>query len=58
MELLTHKRNPLPARPGKPKRYDSEYVRKGTVTLFVAIKPKAGTHHILIREQAKILPFS
>ncbi|MGC1119493.1 MAG: IS630 family transposase [Candidatus Methanofastidiosia archaeon] len=50
-QLLAHKRNPLPARPGIPERYDSEYVRKGMVTLFVAVEPKAGNRHILIREQ-------
>ena len=50
-QLLAHKRNPLPAKPGMPERYDSEYVRNGTVNLFVTVEPKAGKHHILIREQ-------
>ena len=49
-QLLAHKRNPLPAKPGMPERYDSEYVRKGTVNLFVAVEPKAGKRHILIRK--------
>lgn len=50
-QLLAHTRNPLPAKPGMPERYDSEYVRKGTVNLFVAVEPKAGIRHILIRKQ-------
>jgi hypothetical protein len=50
-QLLAHKRNPLPAKPGMPERYDSEYVRNGTVNLFVAVEPKAGKRHILIRKQ-------
>ena len=49
-QLLAHKRNPLPAIPGMPERYDSEYVRKGTVNLFVAVEPKAGKRHVLIRK--------
>ena len=50
-QLLAHKRNPLPAKPGIPQRYDSEYIRSGTVNLFVAVEPKAGKRHILIRKQ-------
>ena len=50
-QLLAHERNPIPAKPGKPRRYDSEYVRNGTVNLFVAVEPKAGNRHILIRKQ-------
>jgi hypothetical protein len=50
-QLLIHKRNPIPAKPGMPERYDSEYVRNGTVNLFVAVEPKAGRRHVLIRKQ-------
>jgi predicted enzyme involved in methoxymalonyl-ACP biosynthesis len=37
-------------KPGMPERYDSEYVRNGTANLFLAVEPKAGKRHILIRE--------
>ncbi|MBU7028586.1 MAG: hypothetical protein HXS48_16750 [Theionarchaea archaeon] len=50
-QLLAHKRDPLPLKPGMPERYDSEYVRNGTVNLFVAVEPQAGNHHVLIRKQ-------
>jgi hypothetical protein len=49
-QLLIDKRNPIPAKPGMPERYDSEYERNGTVNLFVAVEPKAGRRHVLIRK--------
>jgi hypothetical protein len=49
-QLLAHKRNPISMKPGMPERYDSEYVRNGTANLFLAVEPKAGKRHILIRE--------
>ncbi len=48
-QLLIHKRNPIPVKPGMPERYDSEYIRNGTVNLFVAVEPKAGKRHVLTR---------
>ncbi len=50
-QLLAHKREPLPMKPGVPERYDSEYVRKGTVNLFTAVESKKGERHILVRKQ-------
>ncbi|KXA91111.1 transposase, partial [candidate division MSBL1 archaeon SCGC-AAA259E17] len=41
-QLLEHRREPLPMEPGRPKRIDSEYVRKGTASVFVMVEPKAG----------------
>ena len=41
-QLLGEKRGPLPMKPGKPLRYDHEYVRNGKANIFVAVEPKAG----------------
>jgi len=41
-QLLGEKRKSIPMKPGSPERYDYEYVRKGTVNIFVAVEPKAG----------------
>lgn len=41
-QLLADKRLPLPPKPGKIKRADYEYKRKGTRNIFVAVEPKAG----------------
>jgi hypothetical protein len=36
VQLAGETRVPLPSRPGRPARYDYEYVRKGTANLFLA----------------------
>lgn len=33
-----------PARPGRPARYDYEYVRHGTANIFCAVEPLGGKH--------------
>jgi len=37
-------RPPLPARPGRELRRDSEYERRGTANVFCGVQPKAGRH--------------
>lgn len=41
-QLLSHTRLSLPMSPGKAKRSDYEYKRKGTRNIFVAVEPKGG----------------
>ena len=43
-ELHDHLREPLPARPGKARRQDSEYVRNGTANLFLWVE-FCGSNH-------------
>ncbi|KXA98328.1 hypothetical protein AKJ39_02225 [candidate division MSBL1 archaeon SCGC-AAA259J03] len=50
-QLLEHLREPLPMEPGRPKRIDSEYVRKGTASVFVMVEPKAGKRYTLVRKR-------
>ena len=51
VQLLGDVLAPLPLRPGQARRYDHEYVRKGTANLFVMCQPLTGwrevkaTHH-------------
>jgi len=42
-QLVGEIRPPLPMEPGKPLRYDSEYVRNGTANVFLAHEPITGT---------------
>ena len=42
-QLLAETRTPLPARPGRPKREDYEYVPAGTRNLFLTCKPRRRT---------------
>ena len=40
-QLIGEVRAPLPAEPGKPLRYDTEYTRNGTANIFLAFEPLA-----------------
>jgi len=42
IELHDEKVSPLPAEPGKERREDYEYIRKGCCSVFVVIEPLAG----------------
>jgi hypothetical protein len=45
-QLVGEIRTPVPAAPGRPGRYDCEYVRNGTANLFMAFEPLAGWRHV------------
>ena len=49
-QLVGEIRTPLPATPGRPTRYDCEYVRNGTANLFMAFEPLAGWRHVEVTE--------
>jgi hypothetical protein len=44
-------RPPLPVRPGRPRREDSEYERHGTANLFMVFEPLAGTRRVEVTER-------
>jgi DDE superfamily endonuclease len=43
-------RQPLPAPPGKPQRFDYEYERNGTRHLFLWVAPQTGERHVQVTE--------
>jgi DDE superfamily endonuclease len=49
-QLIGEVRDPLPARPGEVERCDYEYVRNGTVNLFVAVDPLAGWRTVQVTD--------
>jgi hypothetical protein len=49
-QLIGEIRTPLPATPGVPARYDSEYVRHGTANLFMAFEPLAGWRQMSVTD--------
>ncbi len=55
-QLVGEVRLPLPAapragdQPGRPERYDCEYVRNGTANLFIAFEPLAGWRHVEVTD--------
>lgn len=50
LQLIDHSRAPLPMSPGVIAKDDYEYVRKGTINLFVAVEPKAGQRVVSVTE--------
>lgn len=50
-QLIAETRQPLPARPGQPERYDYEYQRNGTCNLFMFFEPARGWRHVALTER-------
>lgn len=44
-------RQPLPAAPGHPERYDTEYERNGVSNLFLFFEPLRGWRHLEVTDQ-------
>ena len=57
-QLLADARPPIPAKPGRPRREDYEYVRGGTRNLFLTCEPLAGWRHVEITERRTKLDFA
>ncbi len=51
LQLLADSRAPVAMRPGRLRKQDYEYARRGTMNLFVAVEPKAGRRHVAITER-------
>ena len=51
VQLVGEARVPLPPRPGKPARFDHEYVRNGTANLFLAFEPLLGWRAVRVTER-------
>jgi hypothetical protein len=50
-QLLSEGRQPLPAAPGQPARYDDAYRREGTCHLFMCFEPLQGWRHVKITDR-------
>ena len=46
LQLLDHARDPIPASPGHDRKEDSEYLRRGTCSIFVWAEPLQGRRHV------------
>jgi len=57
-QLITETRQPLPAQPGRPQRYDYEYERNGTRNLFLFAEPQAGRRHVQVTAQRTQVDFA
>jgi hypothetical protein len=50
-QLIGETRQPLPAQPGQPARYDYEYKRNGTRNIFLFCEPQAGWRPVAVTAQ-------
>jgi len=50
-QLVSEVRLPLPAKPGRPQKYDYEYRRNGVCSLFVFFQPLEGWRHVETTER-------
>jgi DDE superfamily endonuclease len=58
LQLLAETRVPRPASPGRPRRYDHEYERKGTANLFVAVEPLRGWRQVRVTDHRRQQDFA
>ncbi|WP_133510397.1 hypothetical protein [Candidatus Thiosymbion oneisti] len=49
VQLIQETRQPLPAEPGQPARYDHEYERVGTAVNFMLTEPLGGRRKVSVR---------
>ena len=57
-QLLADVAEPLPAKPGRPRREDYEYQRAGTRNLFLTCEPRRGWRHVAITRQRTMRYFA
>lgn len=50
-QLIGETRQPIPAEPGQPERYDYEYERNGVANLFMFSEPLRGWRHVKVTER-------
>jgi hypothetical protein len=46
-------RKPIPAKPGKPERFDTEYERDGTSNIFLSFEPLTGRRNLKVTDHRK-----
>lgn len=57
-QMLDHYLEPLPVRLGDIQKTDSEYLRKGTCSIFIFVEPLAGFRHSSVRPQRRAIDWA
>ena len=57
-QLLADVRESLPAKPGRPRREDYEYLRAGTRNLFLTCEPRRGWRHVAVTGRRTMQDFA
>jgi hypothetical protein len=56
LQLIGDSREPMSMAPRSPTKLDYEYVRNGTVNMFVAVEPKAGVRVVSVTGKRSMNP--
>ncbi len=57
-QLVAETRTPLPMQPGLPARYDYEYERNGTASLFMLFAPLEGSRQVKVTERRTAVDYA
>jgi len=57
-QLVAETRTPLPVQPGRPARYDYEYERNGTASLFMLFAPLEGWRDVKVTERRTTIDYA
>jgi hypothetical protein len=57
-QLVAEIRTPLPLQPGRPARYDYEYKRNGTASLFMMFAPLEGWRQVKVTERRTTIDYA
>jgi len=57
-QLVAETRTPLPVQPGRPARYDYEYKRNGTASLFMLFAALEGWRHVKVTERRTTIDYA
>src|SRR4051812_18871703 len=57
-QLSVETRKPIPAKPGRPARYDYEYERNGTANLFMMFAPLEGWRKVKVTDRHAALDYA
>src|SRR5262249_25678763 len=57
-QLIGETRRPLPPEPGRPERFDYEYVRHGTANLFMVSQPLLGWRTVFVTARRTAVDFA
>lgn len=50
-QMIGEVRAPIPAAPGRPLRYDDEYIRHGVAEIFLFVEPLAGWRRVTVTDR-------
>ena len=57
-QLVAETRQPLPAEPGKPERYDYQYERNGVSNLFMFFEPLGNWRHVEVTNRRTAIDYA